>query len=157
MSSRGPRIDRILRTAILPSVVLLLLTHCATPSTTTQPTKGSASGFTIRGVVADVSPSARVIWLQEPVQGFAAIALTAEATLTAADGSELLLRDLRPGMTVQASGEAGESDALLAREVIVLDSSPASHTRAPTAIPNTLGAALPLPATCTPCVLKAKG
>jgi hypothetical protein len=75
---------------------------------------------TIVGTVRDVSLSAQVITLTEPVDGFTAVALILESRLLSADGIEIALRDIRPGMRIQASGLPGESQALLASEVHVL-------------------------------------
>ena len=75
---------------------------------------------TIVGTVRDVSLSARVIALAEPVDGFSVVALTVTNTLLSADGNEIALRDIQPGMKIQASGVPGESGALLASEVHVL-------------------------------------
>jgi hypothetical protein len=73
----------------------------------------------------DVSLSARIIVLEKPVEGFGVIAITEGSDLVSADGSEITLRDIRPGATIQASGHPGESDALIAYQVLVLDAAPA--------------------------------
>jgi hypothetical protein len=78
------------------------------------------SDVTIEGTVRDVSPSARIITLTKPVEGFGIIALTEESELLSASGDEILLRDLRAGMRIQASGRPGDSQALLADQVLVL-------------------------------------
>jgi hypothetical protein len=75
---------------------------------------------TILGTVLDVSLSARVIALTELIQGFAAITLTGESKLFSPSQTEITLRDIRPGMRIQASGRAGGSQALLASEVHLL-------------------------------------
>jgi hypothetical protein len=79
-----------------------------------------AGEIAIVGRVADVSLSARLIALAEPVQGFTAIALTETGKLISAGGNEIALQDLRAGMSIRASGVPGESRALLASEVRVL-------------------------------------
>lgn len=76
---------------------------------------------TIEAIVKWVSPSARLIRLQEPVDGFSTIALTLGTELISGDGKPLTLHKLQPGMKVQASGQPGESDALLADRVVVLE------------------------------------
>ncbi len=86
----------------------------------TIPTKEVESGITIMGTVMDVSLSARIIMLQEPVEGFSVVALTEESELVSTDGDEITLRDIRPGMTIQTSGQPGESNALLASQVLLL-------------------------------------
>jgi hypothetical protein len=64
--------------------------------------------------------------LEKPVEGFDVIALTEESDLVSADGSEITLRDIRPGATIQASGHPGESNALIASQVLLLDAEPTS-------------------------------
>jgi hypothetical protein len=85
----------------------------------TIPAEGEPE-LTIAGTVRDVSLSARVIALTEPVDRFSIVALTLESRLLSAGGNEIALRDIRPGMRIQASGLPGESQALLASEVRVL-------------------------------------
>ncbi len=58
--------------------------------------------------------------LTEPMDGFSVIALTGENKLISASGSAIMLRDARAGMRIHASGQPGESQALLASEVHVL-------------------------------------
>jgi len=74
----------------------------------------------------DVSLSARLIMLTEPVEGFDAVALTGESELINADGGEARLQEIKPGMYVQASGKPGGSSALLARKVFILEAKPTS-------------------------------
>lgn len=81
----------------------------------------AASGLTITGVVMDISPSVRIITLEEPVEGFREIALTEESTLLSVDGREILLREIPPGATIKAVGQPGTSDALIADHVLVFD------------------------------------
>ena len=109
---------------IVPSTTTVSTSEPLPPSTTPIPTKGAESGITIMGTVMDTSLSARIVMLKEPVEGFSVIALTEESELTSTDGSEIALRDIRPGMTIQASGRPGESNALLASQVLVLDTTP---------------------------------
>jgi len=75
--------------------------------------------ITITGTVMDVSLSARIIMLAEPAEGFDVVALTEESELVFAGGGKATLRDIRPGMRIQASGQAGEGSALLAKEVLI--------------------------------------
>ena len=91
------------------------------PSITTAPTNETDSSLTITATVMDVSSSARIFVLEGPVAGFGIIALTEETELVSADGSEIALRDIQPGVTIQASGQSGESNALIASQVLVLD------------------------------------
>jgi hypothetical protein len=83
-------------------------------------------GIAIMGTVMDVSLSARIIMLREPVEGFSVIALTEESELVSAEGDEITLRAIRPGMRIQASGQPGESNALLASKVRLLEAMPTS-------------------------------
>ena len=68
----------------------------------------------------DVSLSARIIMLTQPVQGFNVVALTQETKLISADGNEITLTEMQRGMNIQASGKPGESNALLADKVLIL-------------------------------------
>jgi hypothetical protein len=81
----------------------------------------SAAEVTIEGTVLDASPSARIITLAEPVDGISVIALMEESELFSASGEEILLRDICAGMRIQASGLPGESGALLATQVRILE------------------------------------
>jgi len=74
---------------------------------------------TISGIVKDVSPSARIIWLKNDVEGFSTIALSAESTLKTASGKPLELNQIQQGLTVKASGKPGENHTLLADSVLV--------------------------------------
>jgi hypothetical protein len=80
----------------------------------------TATSVAITGTVMDVSLSARAITLAEGVDGFEVVALTKQTKLVSPDGGEATLQDVRPGMRIQASGEAGESGALLADVVLIL-------------------------------------
>jgi hypothetical protein len=84
------------------------------------PMKEAEAGLMIVGTVMNVSLSARIITLQEPVESISVIALTEESELASSDGEEITLQDIQPGMTIQASGEPGDSGALLARQVRLL-------------------------------------
>jgi hypothetical protein len=97
------------------------------PSTQPIPNKGVESSITLIGTVMDASPSARIVMLKEPVEGYRVIALTEESELTFLDGVDVALRDVQPGMTIQASGQPGESNALLASQVLVLQATPDDH------------------------------
>jgi len=90
-------------------------------STPTATTPTSAETITITGTVMDVSLSARIIMLAEAVEGFDVVALTDESELISASGGEATLQDIRPGMRIKASGQAGESGALLAKKVLIVE------------------------------------
>ena len=85
----------------------------------TIPAEGG-SEITLVGTVLDVSPSARIINLTELVDGFGVIALTEESKVLSGDGGEILLRDIDPGTTIEASGRSGASGTLIADRVLVL-------------------------------------
>ena len=93
----------------------------STPAITVISTETSGPGPTITARVIDVSLSARVIFLKEPVDGFDTIALAEGSKLITENGSEISLQDIQPGFTIQAFGQPGGSNALLASKVIVLD------------------------------------
>lgn len=92
--------------------------------TPVPPTPTAPASITIVGTVMDVSLSARIITLAEPVEGFSIVALTEKCRLVSADGSEITLHEIRPGMTIQATGQPGESGALLASQVVVFGVEP---------------------------------
>jgi hypothetical protein len=94
--------------------------------TVMAPAQEVEPGITIVGTVLDVSFSAHVIALQEPVAGFGAIALTEASELVSVDQQKITLGDIRPGMRVEASGQPGESHALLASKVRLLEETPTS-------------------------------
>jgi hypothetical protein len=81
----------------------------------------AASGLTITGTVMDVALSARIITLEEPVDGFSTIALTGESVLLSVDGHEIELRDIQHGMTIKVFGQPGDSGALIASQVLAGD------------------------------------
>jgi hypothetical protein len=81
---------------------------------------GAGSAITIVGAVLNASPSARTITLTETIDGFRVIALAGEGRVLSASGDEIMLRALRAGMRVQASGRPGSAGALIADQVLVL-------------------------------------
>jgi hypothetical protein len=93
----------------------------STPTITIISTETSEPGPTITATVMDVSLSARVIFLMEPVGGFDSIALAEGTKLISKSGSDISLQDIQPGFTIQAFGQPGGSNAFLASKVIVLD------------------------------------
>ncbi|OQY18335.1 MAG: hypothetical protein B6I34_10890 [Anaerolineaceae bacterium 4572_32.1] len=68
----------------------------------TIPADEAGSDVVIIGTVLDVSPSARIIMLAEPVEGLSVIALTDASKLLSVAGNEITLRDIRPGTKIQA-------------------------------------------------------
>ncbi|MBN1658024.1 MAG: hypothetical protein JXA93_06455, partial [Anaerolineae bacterium] len=75
---------------------------------------------TITGTVADVSPSARIVTFVQAVDGVSVVALTEGSELVGADGAGIALREVRPGVIIEATGQRGKADALLASQVRVV-------------------------------------
>lgn len=75
---------------------------------------------TLTGIVKHVSPSARIIWLQEELDGFTTIALTADGMVSTASGKSLRLNPIQQGLTVKASGRPGDHQVFLACSVQVI-------------------------------------
>jgi hypothetical protein len=90
----------------------------AAPPAASEP--GDAPNFTLTGIVREVSPSARIIWLQAEVDGFTTLALTADSTVTTASGEPLALAQIQRGVTVRVSGQPGDHQTLLAHSVQVI-------------------------------------
>jgi hypothetical protein len=88
-------------------------------ATSTAAIESTESGITITGVVTDISFSARLIKLKDPVEGIHILALNENCDLVTSNGEKIDLHSIQPGMTVQASGQPGSSDALLTSSVVV--------------------------------------
>jgi hypothetical protein len=101
------------------------------PPTTIMPAGEVNSGITIVGTVKDVSLSADVIIMEKPVEGLDVIALSEESVLVSAEGEEITLRDIQAGMQIQAAGQPGGSNALLASQVLVLNAAPTNAADVP--------------------------
>lgn len=86
---------------------------------------GAAQGdivlTTLSGTVASASPSVRIVTLEAPVEGVSTIALLDDTEVRSSEGAELTLNELQPGTQIEALGHPGDSDALLAVEMRVLD------------------------------------
>lgn len=100
----------------------------SSPST---PAATAESTTTITATALDVSLSARIIMLTEPVGGFDVIAVTEETRLVSSNGEEIRLQAFRPGATIRASGRPGLARTLLASEVQLLDTGTATPTAPP--------------------------
>jgi len=127
----------MLRKFLMVAFVFVALSSCSaveTPvpatSISTKPTndplpsvavENAESGITIKGIVMDVSLSARIITLKGSVEGFHVLALTENCELRFFSGEEIELQAIQPGMTIQASGQSGESDALITNSILVLE------------------------------------
>jgi hypothetical protein len=107
---------------IRPVLLLLLLCLALTSAVGCAGDGGESpdSAETITGTVMEVSPSAQIILLTAPQNGFDTIALTEETSIMLEDGTTTDLTAVRPETTIQASGAAGESNALIADEIVVL-------------------------------------
>jgi ABC-type Fe3+-hydroxamate transport system substrate-binding protein len=105
----------MIRPVLLLGLMLMLLAGCADTGNT-----ASDNTESITGTVSEISPSAQIILLTEPQNGFDTIALTEATTIVLADGTTTDLTAVQPETTIRASGEAGESNALLAEEIVVL-------------------------------------
>lgn len=78
---------------------------------------------TMSGKVFDISYSALVIFIERDErneEGVFDIALDDDTRLISVDGSQISLREIRPGMHIRATGKLASKDGLLAREVRVL-------------------------------------
>lgn len=80
-----------------------------------------AAAPAITGKVRDVSLSARIITLAKPVQGFDTIALADGCEVVFVGGGGTTLRDVRPGMKVEAQGQPGSAQAFLADRLLISD------------------------------------
>lgn len=80
-----------------------------------------ASRVAIEGTLLEISPSARVLTLAAPVDGYHVIALAEDSDLRSAGGTSILLRDLRAGTRIQATGRPGEPGVLIAGQVLVIE------------------------------------
>jgi hypothetical protein len=103
-----------------PPIHTVVASSPAFPAASIVSTETEEQSLAITGTVMQISLSARVILLEEPVDGYTSIALLERGQFISENGREILLQDIRPGSTIQAVGRSGGSNALLASEVIVL-------------------------------------
>lgn len=76
--------------------------------------------MTVRGVVASVSASAKVVALNPPANGVASVALTTDTVIVRADGTtRASLADVVVGSTVQATGRPSAADTIVASRLIL--------------------------------------
>ena len=78
--------------------------------------------FTLTGIVENVSLSAGIIKLEQEIDGFSTIALTADTTITNESGSPLEYDQIQQGLTIEVSGRPGENQSLLAHSILVIPS-----------------------------------
>lgn len=98
-------------------------TATTTVRTTTTVTAGTTAGeLTVRGVVSDVSASARVIRIDPPVNGVANLALTGDTEIvrSGAGGAPGTISDVHMGATVEATGRPSAPDTLVVRRLVLL-------------------------------------
>jgi hypothetical protein len=101
-----------------------------------MPAEVAGPDVTIVGTVSDVSFSARIIMLTEQVDGVGVIALSEDAMIVTNAGQAITLHDIQKGMKIQASGQPGKSDALLASQVRLPEdmTTPPNHLTIPKTI-----------------------
>ena len=111
------------RNLLAVATILLVGYSAGCTSLTTPPATGSAPapGDTITGVIEDVSPGARLVVLAEPVEGYEVVVLTEESEVLALDGSEIAIKELRVGMTIEVSGRSGGSGAMVVTQLRVIE------------------------------------
>ncbi|HTJ77339.1 MAG TPA: hypothetical protein VL337_18435 [Acidimicrobiales bacterium] len=80
----------------------------------------TVADVTVRGVVATVSASARVVALAPVVDGVANLALTIDAEIVRPDGVRVAVGDIAPGARVEATGQRSTPGTLLTRRLVVL-------------------------------------
>lgn len=93
----------------------------ATVSTTsTTATSTAGREVTVRGTVAATFASARVVTLQQAVNGYTQLALSTESEVARSNGARAAFSDITAGMTVEAVGRPSTPGTLLARRVVLL-------------------------------------
>jgi hypothetical protein len=97
----------------------VVLSQPSVPTETVKP-ESTPTRISIIATVMDTSLSARIIMLEEPVDGFSVVALTEDTKLSSLDGSPVELKDFHRGVQIRAIGRPGSSGALLAEQIILL-------------------------------------
>jgi hypothetical protein len=90
------------------------------PLSAPTPTVSEGETISIVGIVQDVSLSAKVIRLKEPIQDFSYLALLQDSKLVSSDGINISLMQVQPGMRVKATGRPGTQGTLIALELSIL-------------------------------------
>ena len=86
------------------------------PTTTT-----TVREIVVRGTVGVYSPSARVLTLAQPVNGFTNVVLPADVELVRVTGAKAALGDLLPRAIVEITGRPSSiADSLVARRLVLL-------------------------------------
>ena len=70
--------------------------------------------------MAGTFASARVVMLREPVSGVLNIAFTDQTEVVRSSGARASFGDILAAATVEAVGQAGTADTLIARRVVIL-------------------------------------
>lgn len=91
-----------------------------TPTSPAEGTNQITDEITITGTVMDVALSARVIQLEQPVDGIKSIALTDKTKIISVDGEEIGLQSIIHGAQIQATGKIGSPESLVAIQIILL-------------------------------------
>lgn len=91
-----------------------------TPTSPAEGTNQITNEITITGTVMDVALSARVIQLEQPVDGIKSIALTDKTKIISVDGEEIGLQSIAHGAQIQATGKMGSPESLVAIQIILL-------------------------------------
>jgi len=91
----------------------------APATTTSSTTSTTVAEVTVRGVVAAVSASARVITLAPGVNGVTQLALTADTEIVRVGGARATLADVVPGATVEGSGRPGSPGTVVVRRLVL--------------------------------------
>ena len=102
---------------------MMALAGCSSGDNDAGPTVTSttvAVDVTVVGVVRAYSPSARILTLEEPVQGVTAVVVPTSVTIVRSDGGPGGESDLSGGKRVQVTGVAGTPGSLVAQRILLL-------------------------------------
>ena len=75
---------------------------------------------TLRAVVGDYSPGARVIILEGPVSGVRAVVVSLDTQLVRSSGAKADVGDLTPRTRIEAIGRLSNPGTLVARRIVLL-------------------------------------
>lgn len=92
-----------------------------TPTSPAEGTNKITNEITIIGKVMDVALSARVIQLEQPVEGINSIALTDKTKIISVNGEETGLQSITHGAQIQATGKMGSPGSLVAIQIALLE------------------------------------
>lgn len=103
---------------------MTLLAACSSGDYTSGPvtsrTSTTEAETTLRGVVGDYSPSARVIVLTEPVKGVRAVVVSLDTEVVRSTGAKADVGALASGTRVEAIGRLSNPGTLVARRIVLL-------------------------------------